>query len=109
LPRPSTDFEEINSRILRVLAALKDLWGFEDGPSPPLAAGSIVNVSSDASFLGVVDHAAHCASKAALDGLSRVTAVELGRSLPPLTLASRRRKPKPSERLRKLANFGNIK
>ncbi len=26
--------------------------------------GSIVNVSSDASFLGVIDHAAYCASKA---------------------------------------------
>jgi L-xylulose reductase len=41
--------------------------------------GSIVNVSSDASFLGVVDHAAYCASKAALDALTRVMAVELGR------------------------------
>jgi L-xylulose reductase len=40
--------------------------------------GSIVNVSSDASFLGVVDHAAYCASKAALDALTRVMAVELG-------------------------------
>jgi NAD(P)-dependent dehydrogenase (short-subunit alcohol dehydrogenase family) len=41
--------------------------------------GSIVNVSSDASFLGVIDHAAYCASKAALDALTRVAANELGR------------------------------
>jgi len=41
--------------------------------------GSIVNVSSDASFLGVVDHAAYCASKAALDAATRVMANELGR------------------------------
>ena len=33
--------------------------------------GSIVNVSSDASFLGVIDHAAYCASKGALDAVSR--------------------------------------
>jgi L-xylulose reductase len=43
------------------------------------AHGSIVNVSSDASFLGVVDHTAYCASKAALDATTRVMAVELGR------------------------------
>ena len=41
--------------------------------------GAIVNVSSDAAFLGVIDHAAYCASKAALDGTSRVMANELGR------------------------------
>jgi NAD(P)-dependent dehydrogenase (short-subunit alcohol dehydrogenase family) len=41
--------------------------------------GAIVNVSSDAAFLGVIDHAAYCASKAALDGLSRVMANELGK------------------------------
>jgi NAD(P)-dependent dehydrogenase (short-subunit alcohol dehydrogenase family) len=41
--------------------------------------GAIVNVSSVASFLGFSDHAAYCASKAALDGLTRVMANELGR------------------------------
>jgi L-xylulose reductase len=41
-------------------------------------AGSIVNVSSDASFLGVIDHAAYCASKGALDAATRVMANELG-------------------------------
>ena len=41
--------------------------------------GAIVNVSSIASFLGFADHAAYCASKGALDGLTRVMANELGR------------------------------
>ena len=40
--------------------------------------GAIVNVSSDAAFLGVVDHTAYCASKGALDAASRVMANELG-------------------------------
>lgn len=41
--------------------------------------GAIVNVSSNASWMGWVDHAAYCASKGALDSLSRVMANELGR------------------------------
>ena len=41
--------------------------------------GAIVNVSSIASFIGFADHAAYCASKGALDGLTRVMANELGR------------------------------
>lgn len=40
--------------------------------------GAIVNVSSNAAFIGIHDHAAYCASKAALDALTRVMAVELG-------------------------------
>lgn len=40
--------------------------------------GVIVNVSSVAAATGVPDHAAYCASKAALDALTRVLAVELG-------------------------------
>ncbi len=40
--------------------------------------GSIVNVSSDAAFVGVIDHTAYCASKAALDAVTRVMANELG-------------------------------
>ena len=40
--------------------------------------GSIVNVSSVSSFIGFADHAAYCASKAGLDGLTRVMARELG-------------------------------
>ena len=41
--------------------------------------GAIVNVSSVASFIGFADHAAYCASKGALDALTRVMANELGR------------------------------
>lgn len=40
--------------------------------------GSIVNVSSMASFQGVPEHTAYCASKGALDAMTRVMAVELG-------------------------------
>ena len=40
--------------------------------------GAIVNVSSMSAFIGFRDHAAYCASKAGLDGLTRVMAVELG-------------------------------
>ncbi len=43
------------------------------------ARGAIVNVSSISSFIGFADHGAYCASKGALDGLTRVMANELGR------------------------------
>ena len=43
------------------------------------AKGAIVNVSSVASFMGFAEHAAYCASKGALDALTRVMANELGR------------------------------
>jgi L-xylulose reductase len=39
--------------------------------------GAIVNVSSVAAFVGIADHAAYCASKSGLDGLTRVMAKEL--------------------------------
>lgn len=39
--------------------------------------GAIVNVSSVAAFVGIPDHASYCASKAGLDGLTRVMAKEL--------------------------------
>ena len=41
------------------------------------ASGAIVNVSSVAAFVGIPDHAAYCASKSGLDGLTRVMAKEL--------------------------------
>jgi len=41
-------------------------------------SASIVNVSSIAADVGTPGHAAYCASKAALDSLTRVMAVELG-------------------------------
>lgn len=40
--------------------------------------GAIVNISSQASIIGLTDHAAYCASKGALDQLTRVMALELG-------------------------------
>lgn len=40
--------------------------------------GTIVNVSSQASMVALTDHAAYCASKGALDQLTRVMALELG-------------------------------
>ncbi len=40
--------------------------------------GSIVNLSSQASIRALQDHAAYCASKAGLDHLTRVMALELG-------------------------------
>jgi NAD(P)-dependent dehydrogenase (short-subunit alcohol dehydrogenase family) len=40
--------------------------------------GAIVNVSSQSSMVGLVDHAAYCASKGGIDQLTRVMAVELG-------------------------------
>lgn len=40
--------------------------------------GAIVNVSSVSAFTGFADHTAYCASKGALDAMSRVMATELG-------------------------------
>lgn len=40
--------------------------------------GAIVNLSSQASMVGLADHTAYCASKGALDQLTRVMALELG-------------------------------
>lgn len=40
--------------------------------------GAIVNLSSQASMRGLPDHTAYCASKGALDQLTRVMALELG-------------------------------
>ncbi|CAG9094790.1 unnamed protein product [Plutella xylostella] len=40
--------------------------------------GSIVNISSQASIAALKDHAAYCASKGAVDSLTRVMALELG-------------------------------
>jgi L-xylulose reductase len=42
------------------------------------AKGAVVNVSSMSAFIGFADHASYCASKGALDGLTRVMAHELG-------------------------------
>lgn len=50
----------------------------EAGNHPVAEAGAIVNISSQASMVGLQDHAAYCASKGALDQLTRVMALELG-------------------------------
>lgn len=42
-------------------------------------AGSIVNVSSQAALVALDDHLSYCASKAALDAMTRVQCVEWGR------------------------------
>jgi NAD(P)-dependent dehydrogenase (short-subunit alcohol dehydrogenase family) len=42
------------------------------------AGGAIVNISSQASMVALQDHAAYCASKGAVDQLTRVMALELG-------------------------------
>ncbi|EDQ90606.1 uncharacterized protein MONBRDRAFT_20420 [Monosiga brevicollis MX1] len=42
------------------------------------AKGAIVNVSSQASTVGLPDHTAYCVSKGAMDQLTRMMAVELG-------------------------------
>ena len=47
-------------------------------PSPARQEGAIVNLSSVASAMGLANHVAYCAFKAALDALTRVLAVELG-------------------------------
>ncbi|XP_077504250.1 L-xylulose reductase-like isoform X1 [Amblyomma americanum] len=41
-------------------------------------AGAIVNISSQAGIVALADHAVYCATKAALDQLTRVMALELG-------------------------------
>lgn len=41
-------------------------------------SGAIVNVSSQGSKVGLVDHTSYCSSKGAIDQLTRVMAVELG-------------------------------
>ena len=41
-------------------------------------SGSIVNVSSQASMVGLQDHVTYCASKGALDQITRCMALELG-------------------------------
>ena len=40
--------------------------------------GAIVNVSSQGSQVGLVDHTSYCTSKGGLDQMTRVMAVELG-------------------------------
>ena len=63
----------VNAKAAMVIAQVAASDMIERG-----VAGSIVNVSSVAASIGIADHTAYCASKAALDALTRVMAVELG-------------------------------
>ncbi|RQV85468.1 SDR family oxidoreductase [Burkholderia anthina] len=49
-----------------------------DGRGDAHARGSIVNVSSQASLVGLPAHLSYCASKAAMDAITRVLCIELG-------------------------------
>ncbi|WP_175695197.1 SDR family oxidoreductase [Burkholderia ambifaria] len=49
-----------------------------DGCGAVCARGSIVNVSSQAALVGLPEHLSYCASKAALDAITRVLCIELG-------------------------------
>lgn len=71
------DFEEtmaVNTRAPMLIAQVL----VRDWLTRGLVGGAIVNVSSIAARVGTPEHAAYCASKAALDALTRVMAVELG-------------------------------
>jgi len=76
LETTTADFDQvmnINLRAALVVSQIAARNMIDRGVS-----GAIVNVSSQASKVGLVDHASYCASKGALDQLSRVMAVELG-------------------------------
>lgn len=62
----------VNTRAPMIVAQEYARSLIEDG-----RRGAIVNVSSVAAFVGIPDHAAYCASKSGLDGLTRVMAKEL--------------------------------
>ncbi|MCA8163644.1 SDR family oxidoreductase, partial [Burkholderia cepacia] len=49
-----------------------------DGRGAAQARGSIVNVSSQAALVGLPAHLGYCASKAAMDAITRVLCIELG-------------------------------
>ncbi|MBP0605993.1 MULTISPECIES: SDR family oxidoreductase [Burkholderia] len=49
-----------------------------DGRGAANARGSIVNVSSQAALVGLPAHLSYCASKAAMDAVTRVLCIELG-------------------------------
>ncbi|WP_175947759.1 SDR family oxidoreductase [Burkholderia pyrrocinia] len=49
-----------------------------DGRGATHARGSIVNVSSQAALVGLPAHLSYCASKAAMDAITRVLCIELG-------------------------------
>ena len=72
--------QDVFERVIRVntVAPLRLAQAVAAGLIARGRAGAIVNVSSVAARQGLPLHAAYCASKAGLDALTRVLAVELG-------------------------------
>ena len=69
-------FDKVQAVNVRATAIVSQV--FARGLVAEGRSGAIVNVSSLSSFFGFPDHAAYCASKGAMDGLTRVMAKELG-------------------------------
>ncbi len=63
----------VNVRAVMILSQVVARGMIERG-----AGGAIINVSSQASKIGLADHTTYCASKGALDNLTRAMALELG-------------------------------
>lgn len=76
LKAKATDFENVmrvNVQAPMVCSQVAARWMIENN-----VKGSIVNVSSQASIVALPDHTSYCTSKAALDMLTKMTALELG-------------------------------
>ncbi len=69
-------FDEIMAVNVRAVLIVSQIVA--EGMIARAAGGAIVNVSSQASMRALPDHTAYCASKGALDQLTRVMALELG-------------------------------
>lgn len=73
---PQQDFEAIMA--VNVVAPMRIAQHVARHLIAAKRPGAIVNVSSIAASVGLAQHTAYCASKAALDAMTRVMAVELG-------------------------------
>jgi L-xylulose reductase len=73
---PQADFEAIMA--VNVIAPMRIAQAVASALILAKKPGAIVNVSSVASTVGLANHTAYCASKGALDAMTRVMAVELG-------------------------------
>ncbi len=73
---PQADFEAIMA--VNVIAPMRISQRVAARLIADRRPGAIVNVSSIAATIGLADHTAYCASKGALDAMTRVMAVELG-------------------------------
>jgi NAD(P)-dependent dehydrogenase (short-subunit alcohol dehydrogenase family) len=73
---PQSDFEAIMA--VNVIAPMRIAQWVASALILAKKPGAIVNVSSIAATVGLPEHTAYCASKGALDAMTRVMAVELG-------------------------------